>query len=712
MKTLLTKMQKSAIALSVAVCLVLQLAAISFTVQASTPGYFSELEKAAIRDAILDAIDNIDNQCDLSSFNLTFGDLSSPSDIEAYNACKDELNSIWLDVSHSYPELFYFEGCGIATAYSGMGSTLKASIPYLAMKYYDLTPQEIASQKLEFEQALALALAALPPVTSELDKVIAVHEYLAYNVKYDFQAYINGINQASYDKSVHNVYGALVNKYAVCSGFAKAFLLMMRQLEVDCKYVSGNRTGSGYGGSAGHAWNLVKVDNNWYHVDVSSDAQSYNKTSGTFISGLLGWVKHDYLLRSDAAMTTHTWDAGEYPAATDTTFDGMFNINPRIDTSQLIYNPDNGEWLYVRSPIGDYFVPVRTNLYSLDISTKQSTLIKANMATWNNVGQVYSGRQTCLAEYNGQLYYNSINAIYRMDFDGSNCVEVVSYPLFELPNGIREFEIINHILRYKISGTGQGSDGIYEIDLRTYVSEITLNKTSTSIVVGATETLTATVEPSTAVNPTLSWASSDINVATVDSDGEITAIGNGVATITASSTDGTGISASCEVTVWTPVSGILLNKTSLPLQVGDTETLTADITPSTATNNALNWVSSDTNIATVNSNGQVVAVGTGNATITATATDGSEVNASCTVIVTTPTNLTTIIFTTSDPSGILSQAEVTAQLVAAGITSAAEPFMAGFDNTVTSIGSNAFKNRTGLSGITLPNNLTAIGSGA
>ena len=81
------------------------------------------------------------------------------------------------------------------------------------------------------------------------------------------------------------------------------------------------------------------------------------------------------------------------------------------------------------------------------------------------------------------------------------------------------------------------------------VSQITLNKAETSISVGNSETLTATVAPENATNKALTWASSDEDVATVAPDGTVTAVKAGAATITATAADGSGKSAICKVTV-------------------------------------------------------------------------------------------------------------------------------------------------------------------
>ena len=292
------------------------------------------------------------------------------------------------------------------------------------------------------------------------------------------------------------------------------------------------------------------------------------------------------------------------------------------------------------------------------------------------------------------------------------------------------------------------------------VSQITLNKAETSISVGNSETLTATVAPENAANKALKWASSDEDVATVAPDGTVTAVKAGAATITATAADGSGKSAVCKVTVtgdttppahehrygdwskdgtnhwhectdadcpeqsesikdkaahvydddadttcnvcgyvrtvtppahehrygdWSkdgtnhwhectdadcperpesikdkaahiytddadttcnicgyvrtvtpeivPVSQITLNKAETSISVGNSETLTATVTPENAANKALKWASSDEDVATVAPDGTVTAVKVGTATITATAADGSGKSATCTVTV-------------------------------------------------------------------------------
>ena len=154
---------------------------------------------------------------------------------------------------------------------------------------------------------------------------------------------------------------------------------------------------------------------------------------------------------------------------------------------------------------------------------------------------------------------------------------------------------------------------------------VSLDRGNLAMKTGESSTLAATVSPT---GTSVAWSSSNTSVASV-SNGKVTAVGAGTATITAKVGDKT---ATCTVSVTAAnvaVSGVTLSQSSLTLKVGDTTTLAATIDPSTATDKTVTWNSSDTSIATV-SGGKITAVKTGTATITATANGKS---ASCTVTV-------------------------------------------------------------------------------
>lgn len=170
------------------------------------------------------------------------------------------------------------------------------------------------------------------------------------------------------------------------------------------------------------------------------------------------------------------------------------------------------------------------------------------------------------------------------------------------------------------------------------VTSVTLAPETLSIEEGKTAGLTATISPANATTQQHSWASENGKIAKAYGEtlntAKVTAIGVGKTTITY--TIG-GKEASCEVTV-TPrtisVESITLNKPQLSLVKGATETLTATVLPTTATDKTVIWESGDTAVATVK-DGIVTAVAAGNATITAKA---GEKTATCAVTVTNPSN--------------------------------------------------------------------------
>ena len=200
----------------------------------------------------------------------------------------------------------------------------------------------------------------------------------------------------------------------------------------------------------------------------------------------------------------------------------------------------------------------------------------------------------------------------------------------------------------KITANGVGTaeiivitkDGFYEAECKVTVTpakviptNVSLNAGSLQLTKGISKTLTATVSPANATDKSVVWSSSNSSVAKIDSNGKVTAVGNGTATITVKTVDGSK-TASCTVTVSTLPSAVSLSKTTASLKKGETLTLSATVSPSDASNKSVVWSSSNTSVATVNSNGKVTAVGNGTATITVKTTAGSK-TATCKVTVTT-----------------------------------------------------------------------------
>lgn len=171
-----------------------------------------------------------------------------------------------------------------------------------------------------------------------------------------------------------------------------------------------------------------------------------------------------------------------------------------------------------------------------------------------------------------------------------------------------------------------------------YVQNLQLDKTNINLDLNGTKTakITATVEPANASNKILSWTSSNPKVVSVDTNGNVTAIGVGSATITVKTLDGSNISKTCQVTVIrTPikVTAVKLNVTTREIDLtrdNHNAILVATVEPANADNQNLIWESKNPEIATV-SNGVVTGLKEGKATIVVKSAENQNITATCTV---------------------------------------------------------------------------------
>ncbi|MGE7760197.1 Ig-like domain-containing protein [Peribacillus sp. NPDC097895] len=154
------------------------------------------------------------------------------------------------------------------------------------------------------------------------------------------------------------------------------------------------------------------------------------------------------------------------------------------------------------------------------------------------------------------------------------------------------------------------------------VTGVTVDPDTLELIVGGKDKrITETVLPSNATNKNVTWSSSDSSVATVD-NGVVHPVGPGKAIITVSTEDG-GFKDIATVFVTAPVVSVSLDPKSLNFNLEDADqSLTAKLNPTNATNQNVNWTTSDPSVATV-VNGVVHAVGIGQATITVTTEEGS-----------------------------------------------------------------------------------------
>ncbi len=166
------------------------------------------------------------------------------------------------------------------------------------------------------------------------------------------------------------------------------------------------------------------------------------------------------------------------------------------------------------------------------------------------------------------------------------------------------------------------------------VSGVELEDEAIDVAVGSTYNLTETVSPSSALDKSVTWSSSDENIVTVDENGVVTAVALGEAEITVTTADG-GFTDSCHVRVYQPVQSIEITCGDIEVKKGKTAEVTWLLKTANATDYECVWSSSDESVATVDERGVVTGVKKGEATVTLTVInrDGSTVSDSVNVTV-------------------------------------------------------------------------------
>ena len=231
--------------------------------------------------------------------------------------------------------------------------------------------------------------------------------------------------------------------------------------------------------------------------------------------------------------------------------------------------------------------------------------------------------EDCFAVFTPNTQYGKVVAkshVYYYDANNAtvNADNAVSKTVDEFANG--------NVAGLLGNAFTQGKDGYPVFPVP--ATGITLNYSTLSLAVGGSVALTATLTPENATDAVV-WSSNNKEIAEVSNNGTVTAKALGTATITATVGSYT---ATCEVTVAVPVTGVTLDKETMNLTAGSTGTLTATITPENATNKNLTWTSDNEAVVAV-SDGVVSAVAAGTANITVMTADGGK-TATCVVTVT------------------------------------------------------------------------------
>lgn len=199
------------------------------------------------------------------------------------------IDRIFQCVLNDHPELFYVNGYTYTKYYRG--ETVVA-IDFSGT--YELKPEEAVARRQEIEQAVELILGGIDETATEYDKVKYVYDTIVRSTDYDLQAPDN-----------QNIYSVFAGHSSVCQGYAKAAQYLLNRLGVACTLVQGSVEEG-----QGHAWNLVRVDDSFYYMDVTWGDASYQAQDGTAIrEEELPEINYDYLcITTSQLLYTHTLD--------------------------------------------------------------------------------------------------------------------------------------------------------------------------------------------------------------------------------------------------------------------------------------------------------------------------------------------------------------------------------------------------------------------
>lgn len=187
-----------------------------------------------------------------------------------------------------------------------------------------------------------------------------------------------------------------------------------------------------------------------------------------------------------------------------------------------------------------------------------------------------------------------------------------------------------------------------KITVYEFVTSVEIQDKTPYINKGVTRRLKAVVKPDTATNTGVVWSSNRPDIISVDSKGNITANGYGTAVITATAADGSGVYDTYTLTSVKPVEKVTVQPSSVTLLEGQSADITATVTPSDATFTEVDWISSDTTIATVDFNGTITAQKTGICYVYATSTDGNKIQGRVKVTVKPAIPATSVVINTSE----------------------------------------------------------------
>ncbi len=183
----------------------------------------------------------------------------------------------------------------------GDGSNKIFSITLLYL--YSKQVMEDMKQQAE-NKAEHIIAQIIKPGMYDYEIELLIHDYIVNHTSYDYDNYLNG----TLDKEDYTVYGILINGSGVCEGYARTIKMLLDLKDIESFVVTGNGNGEG------HAWNIVKIQGDYYQLDATWDDPM--PRNGKNI------LSHDYFNITDTKMgVSHVWNLNSYPACNSSKYD-------------------------------------------------------------------------------------------------------------------------------------------------------------------------------------------------------------------------------------------------------------------------------------------------------------------------------------------------------------------------------------------------------
>lgn len=271
-------------------------------------------KKEALEERLVKAWANLEEEIDVS-------------DLEIH---KDDIVAMYTLIIFENP-LFYF----IEKRIKGHSNVETGFMTDISPVYTETDKSVIEKKWAEIDKATEEILLYISPDMTDFEKVMAVHDFMVFHYDYN----INDMDQSMM---------IILDRSGVCAAYAEAFLHVMNVLGIECSVVRSNEMG--------HLWNIVKLDGEWYHIDVTWDDLMISRVAT---------IKHEYaLLSTDAIMAKGHYDINmEYYSADSTLYDNapwhegegalvsIDNVTYYVDGNNLV--DENGKVLYEKLDGGD-----------------------------------------------------------------------------------------------------------------------------------------------------------------------------------------------------------------------------------------------------------------------------------------------------------------------------------------------------------------------